>query len=214
MGGALQGEQGLGGPDRFRPEPGLALRVATQREAGPEEQFLLSSFPKQTGRQGALLVSVLVCFCRQDSEQPKGPLRLCFWAALVRDGQERDKIGAVGPATSWGQQGALGCERAEKGSSQREAGSGDNGFTVGGLSSQEMFPWHPGMSMVTLCGRPWVQPLPCGGKTVGGREPCSLVPGKCPLGTTLWGGRQGMEPTHHSSADKGEAVGCSQDSSG
>lgn len=52
MGGALQGEQGLGGPDRFRPEPGLALRVATQREAGPEEQFLLSSFPKQTGRQG------------------------------------------------------------------------------------------------------------------------------------------------------------------
>lgn len=93
-----------------------------------------------------------------------------------------------------------------KGSSQRKAGSGDNGFTVGGLGSQEMFPWLPQMSMVTLCGRLWVQPLPCGGKTVGLREPCSLAPGKYPLAPFCGVAGRGWEPPHHSTANKGEAV--------
>lgn len=153
-------------------EPGLAPRVATQQEAAQQEQFLPPSFPKQTDRQGGtsgvcprgLLLSGL--------RTTKGTLLLgCFRLKEDWRGAWDDKTQGSGAChqQTWvwlpylNQQEEPWAVRGQRrGSAQRKAGSGDNGVTVGGLSSQEMFPWHPRRSMVTLCGRLWVQPLTVG----------------------------------------------------
>lgn len=124
---------------------------------------------------------------RDDKTQGSGACHQQTWVWLPYLSQQEEPWAAKG---------------LRRGSSLRKAGSGDNEFTVGGLSSQEMFPWHPPRSMATLCGRLWVQPLPCDRQWVGGSLALwPLVP-CCGVAGSIW------EPPYYpsSSADKGETV--------
>lgn len=86
--------------------------------------FCLLAFQNKQAGKRSLLVSLLLCFCCQDSEQPKGHLRAvrCFWAALdlMRDGQDPGQW-SLSPANlslaplPESTRGVLGCERARKG---------------------------------------------------------------------------------------------------